>query len=69
MRRRINSSAARPQQRDFWPELASKSMVMYARLAGASAPARSSEDGRARTAEGALGNPALNPDSFGGRHA
>lgn len=52
------------QQRDFWPELSSRSMVTHAWLAGARAPARRNEDGRAGAAEGALGNPALNPDSF-----
>lgn len=54
-------------QLDFWPELRSNAMVGCATLAGARAPARRDEDGRAGASAvrgERLGNPALNPDSF-----
>lgn len=54
-------------QLDFWPELRSNAMVRCATLAGARAPARRHEDGRAGASavrDERLGNPALNPDSF-----
>lgn len=54
-------------QIDFWPELCSTAMVGCAMLAGARAPARRDEDGRAgadAVCAERLGNPALNPDSF-----
>ncbi|WP_234267464.1 hypothetical protein [Hydrogenophaga sp. NFH-34] len=57
-------SKASSYQSDFWPELASKSMVTLARLAGARASARRYEDGRAGAGRAAVRNPALNPDSF-----